>query len=161
MLKGVRICVEVFFFCSIIRLRLFFLDCVGQLLLHHEAHVPTTHTVLLHQRSAPMASVPTGGQTPLLPPLGRAQLQQQKQHLLLQHLPAAAAVPTAATKAAAIPAAVTTRAIDLPSEECKDNASDLLAGASDATAAVLIPGSTTTHTKVNVAAIFGQKMSPV
>ena len=40
-------------------------------------------------------------------------------------------------------------------------ASDLPAGGSHATAAVLSPGSTTTHTKVNVTATFGQKMSPV
>ena len=47
----------------------------------------------------------------------------------------------------------------------KDNArtsSDFLAAASHATtAAVLIPGSTSTHMKVNVAATFGQKMSPI
>ena len=48
----------------------------------------------------------------------------------------------------------------------KDNAStsrDNLAAASHATAAaaVLIPGSTSTHMKVNVAATFCQKMSPV
>ena len=36
---------------------------------------------------------------------------------------------------------------------------DRLAGASHATTAVLIPGSTTTHKKVNVATTFGQKMS--
>ena len=40
--------------------------------------------------------------------------------------------------------------------------SDILAAASHSTAAaVLIPGSTSTHMKVNVAATFGQKMSPV
>ena len=38
---------------------------------------------------------------------------------------------------------------------------DRLAGVSHATAAVLIPGSTTVHTKVNVAATFGQKVAPV
>ena len=48
----------------------------------------------------------------------------------------------------------------------KDNAStssDILAAASHATAAarVLIPGSTLTHIKVNVAATFAQKMSPI
>ena len=47
----------------------------------------------------------------------------------------------------------------------KDNAgtsSNILAAASHATAAaVLIPVSTSTHMKVNVAATFGQKMSPV
>ena len=47
----------------------------------------------------------------------------------------------------------------------KDNAStssDILAAASHATApAVLIPGSTSTHLKVNVAATFGQRISPV
>ena len=47
----------------------------------------------------------------------------------------------------------------------KDNAStssDILLAASHATAAaVLMPGSTSTHMKVNVAATFGQKMSPV
>ena len=47
----------------------------------------------------------------------------------------------------------------------KGNAStsgDILAAASHATAAaVLIPGSTSTHMKVYVAATFGQKMSPI
>ena len=47
----------------------------------------------------------------------------------------------------------------------KDNAntsSDIMAAASHATsAAVLIPGSTSTNIKVNVAATFGRKMSPV
>ena len=47
----------------------------------------------------------------------------------------------------------------------KDNAStrgDILAAASHATAAaVLIPGSTSTHMKVNVVATFGQKISPI
>ena len=48
----------------------------------------------------------------------------------------------------------------------KDNASikcsDVLTAASHATiAAVVIPGSTSTHMKVNVDATFGQKMSPI
>ena len=79
--------------------------------------------------------------------LRRPQQQQQ----LLQHLQPAAAIPAAATPPA----------IDLPSERAKYSAGDRLAGACHATAAVLSPGSTTTRTKVNVAATFGQKMSPV
>ena len=39
--------------------------------------------------------------------------------------------------------------------------SDVLAAASKATAAVLLPGSTSTHMKVTVAATFGQKTPPV
>ena len=78
-------------------------------------------------------------------------LLASQQHLLLQHL----------QPAAAIPGVETPPAIDLSSKRSKDNASDRLAGASHATAAVHIPGSTTTHTKVNVAATFGQEMSPV
>ena len=69
--------------------------------------------------------------------------------------PCAAAMPAAAA-AAAPAAAATSPDIDLSSEEGKYNAIDLLAGS----VAVLIPGSTTTHTKVNVAAAFGRKMSP-
>ena len=33
--------------------------------LGHEPHVPTTRTILPHQRPGPMASVPTGGPLPL------------------------------------------------------------------------------------------------
>ena len=61
--------------------------------------------------------------------------------------------------AAAIPYLL---AIYLSSEGSKDNASGLLAGALPAAAAVLAPGSTTTHTKkVTVAARLGQKMLQV
>ena len=84
----------------------------------------------------------------LLVLLQRPQQKQQQQ----QHVRAAATPGTAAIYAAATPSS-------------KDNAntsSDILAEASHATAAaVLIPGSTSTHMKVNVAATFGQKMSPV
>ena len=126
-----------------------------------EVHIPTTRTNLVHQRPDPMASVPTGGPPPCLSCCcdsrsSSSSSSSSKQHLLLQHLPAAA-VPAAVTKAA-----VRTPAIDLSSEESKDNTtSGLSAGVSHAAAAVLIPGSTTIHTKVNVAATFGQKMSPV
>ena len=68
---------------------------------------------------------------------------------------------TTVASVAAIPAAVTTPAVDLSSEENNYNASVLLAGAFHAAAAVLMPGSTTTHTKVNVAVTLGQKMPPV
>ena len=51
----------VWFFC------LFFVSAsLGQLLLAHEVHEPTTHTVLLHQRPGPIVYVPTGGPPPLL-----------------------------------------------------------------------------------------------
>ena len=109
-------------------------------------HNPTTHYYqhyLHHQRPGPMASVPKGGPPP--PPAAAPAAAT----------PGAAATPAAAAPVAA-PAAAITPAIDLSSEEGKDNASDLLAGS----VAVFIPGSTTTHTKVNVAAAFGQKMSP-
>ena len=76
---------------------------------------------------------------------------QQQHQQLLQHL----------QPAAAIPAAVVPPATNLPSERSKDDVSDSLGGASDATAVVLVPGSTTTHTKVNVAATLSHKMSPV
>ena len=51
---------------------------------------------------------------------------------------------------AAIPAAATSPASDLQSERTKCNAVDRLAGASHATTAVLVPGSTTVRMKVNV-----------
>ena len=94
--------------------------------------VPTTHTILLYQRLGRMASCGS-------PP------------------PRAAATPGAA----AIHAATT------PSIEARkynaSTSSDILAAACYATAAaaVLIPGSISTHMKVNVAATFGQKMSPI
>ena len=81
-----------------------------------------------------MASVPTGGPPP----------------------PSAAATPDDARPAAAISAV-----IDLSSDQSKDNARDLLVGTAHVTAAVFIPGTTTAQTKVNLAATFGQKMSPV
>ena len=75
------------------------------------------------------------------------QQQQQQQHVLLQH-----------------PVLLQYTLLQHPLSS-KDNAStssDILAAASHATAAaVLIPGSTSTHMKVNVAATFGQKMSPI
>ena len=80
--------------------------------------------------------------------------------------PSAFATPAAAAAApaAAIPGAepaTAKPAIDRSPEECNDNASDLWAGASHDTAAVPVTGSTTKHTKLHVAAIFCQKMSPV
>lgn len=67
---------------------------------------------------------------------------------------AAAAIPAAAIPAAATPT------IDLSTEESKHNASTLWSGACHATAAGLIPDSTTTHTNVNVVASFSQKDIP-
>ena len=50
----------------------------------------------------------------------------------------------------------------LSSNDNASTSSDILAAASHATAAAVhIPGSTSTHMKVNVAATFGQKVSPV
>ena len=64
------------------------------------------------------------------------QQQQQQQHVLLQH--------------------------PLSSKDNASRSSFILAAASHATAAaVLIPVSTSTHMKVNVAATFSQKMSPI
>ena len=74
-------------------------------------HNPTTHYYphyLHHQRPGPMASVPNGGPPP--PPAAAT--------------PCAAATPAAAA-AAAPAAAATTPAIDLSSEESKDNAPDV------------------------------------
>ena len=75
------------------------------------------------------------------------QQQQQQQHVLLQH-----------------PVLLQYTLLQHPLSS-KDNAStssDILAAASRATAAVVpIPSSTSTHMKVNVAATFGHKMSPV
>ena len=76
------------------------------------------------------------------------QQQQQQQHVPLHH---------------SVLLQYTLLRYPLPS---KDNpsttSSDILAAASHATAAaVIVPCSISTHMKVNVAAIFGQKMSPV
>ena len=75
------------------------------------------------------------------------QQQQQQQHVLLQH-----------------PALLQYTLLQLALSR-KNNASttsDILAAGSHATAArVLIPGSTSTHMKVNVGASFGQKISPI
>ena len=80
--------------------------------------------------------------------------------------PSAAAIPAAAAATAAARAAAAPGSAEIHAAlSSKDNAgtsSDILAAASHATsAAVLIPGSTSTHMKVKVAASFGQKMSPV
>ena len=70
-------------------------------------------------------------------------------------------------RAAATPGAAAIHAATTPSIEARkynaSTSSDILAAACYATAAaaVLIPGSISTHMKVNVAATFGQKMSPV
>ena len=73
------------------------------------------------------------------------QQQQQQQHVLLQHR-----------------VLLQYTLLQHPVSR-KDNAStssDILAAASHATAAAVTPGSTSTHMTVNVAATFGQKMSP-
>ena len=73
--------------------------------------------------------------------------QQQQQHVLLQH---------------PVLLRFTLQQHPLPIKDNASTCSDILAAAFRATAAaVLIPGSTLTHMKVNVAATFGQKMSPV
>ena len=94
-------------------------------------------------------------------------LQQRvlEQHRVLQqHVRAAAVAATAAGFAAAHPELLQYTLLQHPLSS-KDNAStssDVLPAASHATAAsVLIPGSTSTSMKVNVAATFGEKMSPV
>ena len=127
-----------------------------QLLSAREAHIEALPTLLcsangpVRWHPSRLFAVPTGGP----PPSGAAK-------------PAAATAPpppplppAAAFPAAAVPAAATP-AIDLASEESKDNANDLLAGTSLGRAAALVPGSTTTHTNVKLTATFGQKMSPV
>ena len=101
--------------------------------MRHTQPVPTAHTIMLHQRR--MASCEP-------PP------------------PRAAASPAAS----AATAAHTYGLLQHPLSR-KDNAStssDVLTAASRATAlTVLIPGSTSTHMKVKVAATFGRKISPV
>ena len=83
----------------------------------------------------------------LLVLLQRSQQQQQQQRVLLQH---------------PVLLQYTLLQHPLSSTENASTSSDILAAASHATAAaVLISGSTSTHMKVNVAATFGQKMSPV
>ena len=75
------------------------------------------------------------------------QQQQQQQHVLLQR---------------PVLLQYTLLQHPLSSKGNASTSSDILAAASHATApAVLIPSSTSTHMKVNVAATFGQKMSPV
>ena len=158
--KGEGVCANVLFVVLVRNTNLFFVYVPsGFGGLAHEPHVPTTRTISPHQRPAPMASVPTGG--PIPPPAAAAP----------KAAPAAAAAAaydicccntrhlqsTDANPADATPPC----AIDLSSEMSKYNASDRLAGASHATAAVLTPGSTTTRTQVNIAANFGQEMSPV
>ena len=116
--------------------------------LAHERHITSTYT-LLTQSCSTNDSV---GWLPvdhhLLVLLQRPQQQQQQhQHVLLQH-----------------PVLLQYTLLQHPLSS-KDNAStssDILAAASHATAAaVLIPGSTSTPMKVNVAATCGQTMSPV
>ena len=76
------------------------------------------------------------------------QQQQQQQHVLLQH--------------PVLQLQYTLLQHPLSSKDNASTRSDILEAACHATAAaVLIPGSTSTHKKVNVAATFGQKMSPI
>ena len=116
--------------------------------LAHERHITSTYT-LLTQSCSTNDSV---GWLPvdhhLLVLLQRPQQQQQQQqHVLPQH-----------------PVLLQYTLLQHPLSS-KDNArtrSDILAAGSHATvAAPLIPGSTSTHMEVNVAATFGQKMSSV
>ena len=75
------------------------------------------------------------------------QQQQQQQHVLPQH---------------PVLLQYTLLQHPLSSKDNANTSSDILAAGSHATAAAaLIPGSTSTHTKVNVAATLGQKMSSV
>ena len=76
------------------------------------------------------------------------QQQQQQQHVLLQH---------------PVLLQYTLLQYPLSSKDNSSTSSDILEAASHATAAaaVLIPGWTSTHMKVNVVATLGQKMSPV
>ena len=116
------------------------LDSVGQLIPAHEVHLLPTHTIMLNQRPGPMAFVPTGG----------------THYVLL--------ISDAETPAAA---AAATRCCNtcyrLLSEESEDSAVIYWRGLPmlHTAAAALIPGSTTIHTKVNVAATFRQEVSPV
>ena len=122
------------------------LDSVGQLLLAHETH---NQYPLLTQSCSTNDSVgwlPVGHH--LLVLLQRPQQhQQQQEHVLLQH-----------------PMLLQHTLLHHPlsSKGNASTSSDILAAGSHATAArVLIPGSTSTHMKVNVGATFGQKISPI
>ena len=122
------------------------LDSVGQL---HSAHETHNRYPLLTQFCSTNDSVVwlhVGHH--LLVLLQRLQQQQQlQQHVPLQH---------------AVLLQYTLLQYPLRSKYNVSTSSDILAAASHATAAaVLIPGSSSTHMKVNVAATFGQTMSPV
>ena len=119
---------------------------MGQLLSAHETH--NQHPLLTQFRSTNdyVGWLPVDHR--LLVLLQRPQQQQQQQqHVPLQH-----------------PVLLQYTLLQHPLSS-KDNAStssDTLAAGSHATAAaVLIPGSASTHMKMNAAATFGQKMSPV
>ena len=100
-----------------------------------------THTILLHQRSGPMASVPTINSGP--PPLYAAAT------------PAAATAPTT-TSAAVIPAGLQHLVLSI----CHPKRAQI-GGDIPATSAALIPGPTATHTnKVNVAATSVKILNP-
>ena len=121
---------------------------MGQLLSAHETH---NQYPLLTQSCSTNDSVgwlPVEHHLLVLLQRPQQQQQQQQQHVLLQH-----------------PVLLQYTLLQHPLSS-KDNAStssDILAAGSHATtaAAILIPGSTSTHMKVNVAANLGQKMSSV
>lgn len=102
-----------------------------------------THTILLHQRSGPMASVPTINSGP--PPLYAAAT------------PAAATAPTInTTSAAVIPAGLQHLVLSI----CHPKRAQI-GGDIPPTLAALIPGSTATHTnKVNAAATSVKILNP-
>ena len=121
-------------------------DSVGQLLSARKTHNQYPLLTQSFSTSDSVGSFPVDHH--LLVLLQRPQQQQQQQqHVLLQH-----------------PVLLQYTLLQHPLSS-KDNAStssDILAAAShDIAAAVLIPGSTATHMKVNVAGTFGQKMCPV
>ena len=120
------------------------LDSVGQLLSAHETHNQCIHAFCSTNDSVGWLPV----HHRLLVLVKRLQQrQQQQQHVLLQH-----------------PVLLQCKLLQHPKRgtEYASTSSDILAAAAHATAAsVLIPGSTSTPMKVNVAATFGQKMSPV
>ena len=124
------------------------LDSVGQLLSAHETHVTSTH---YSHNSAPPTSRSDGflwtTTSSCCCEARSSSSNSSSTYVLLQH---------------PVLLQYTLLQHPLSSKDNTSTSSDILAAASQAkAAAVLIPGSTSTHMKVDVAANFGLKMSPV
>ena len=123
------------------------LDSVGQLLSAHETHVTSTH---YSHNSAPPTSRSDGflwtTTSSCCCEARSSSSNSSSTYVLLQH---------------PVLLQYTLLQHPLSSKDNTSTSSDILAAASQAkAAAVPIPGSTSTHMKVDVAANFGLKMSP-